>query len=608
MVIRTGTTDFPKSERLDGLYFALPLIGIAVYWFLGLYRFMLRSISGRAITVCAFGAFVASLFIPAWNYFDPEILIPRSVPIIYGLLVIVFVGALRMSLMGVWLMIVSQSDAAKRTLVYGAGAMGQQIGSLLVDSSEHKLVGFLDDDRNLHGASLLGRRIYSPDKLPEVKEQLGVHEILLAIKQFSPRRQRRFFNRTSELGIPIKVVPDISRLVSDSTENVVFEPLQIEDLLDRDSVEPNWEFISSNLDGKRILVTGAAGSIGSEICRQVLKNKPELVIALDSSELGLYNFEKELEGLAASAEVDVRMTLGSVLDKDLVTRILTENKIDFVYHAAAYKHVPLVEKNPLAAAENNILGTQVLTDAAIEAGVSRFILISTDKAVRPTNIMGATKRLAELLVQDAQRRTNGKKTVLTMVRFGNVLGSSGSVIPLFTKQIAEGGPITLTNKEVTRYLMTIQEAAQLVIQAGFMARGGEVFLLDMGKPVKLLDVVTLMIQLSGNTVFNEETGTGTIEIKEIGLRPGEKLYEELLIGDNASGTDHRKIMCAVEESIDPKTLARIVDDVKTCIKKGDCEKLRSILERHASLTAPNTSSRKIQDVRVLSIENTSALS
>jgi len=581
MVLRYGRVEFPQSDQLYGLYILLPIIGVVFYWYLGFYRSMLRSIEGQAIQIIAFGAFGMSLLIAAFANYDTSVLIPRSVPLIYGMLVIVGVGSIRFILKAVYRYFNASSKDILRVVIYGAGIIGTQLAAMLQNAPEYSLVGFLDDDPTLRGVRVRGKTVYDLEGLTKLRNRNQFDQIFLAINNISAVDQRNSVQRLAGLNVPIKSMPRLTDLLDEGKEVGHFKTLKIADLLGRQVVAPIKGLIEKGILNKRVMVTGAAGSIGSEICRQIIAAKPEIIIAFDTSELGLYRLEQDLIEQVIESKVDFKIRLGSVQDRVSLDQLITKYGIQLIYHAAAYKHVPIVEDNIIAAVENNALGTRNIAQAAIDGNVERFILISTDKAVRPTNIMGATKRLAELIVQDLQTRSKG--TILSMVRFGNVLGSSGSVIPLFEKQIKKGGPLTLTHKDVTRYFMTINEAAQLVLQAGFLAKGGEVFLLDMGSPIKLINLAELMIQLSGNQIKRSEGESDAIEILEIGLRPGEKLYEELLIGQNAHGTQHPKIMQAEEDRISSKQIQQLVSTLDKAILSNDEQTIILQLEKFTSL-------------------------
>ena len=434
-------------------------------------------------------------------------------------------------------------------LIYGAGHSGMQIASALRQSGQYFLAGYIDDSPQYQGSIINGLMVYSPTEISRLIDTHGVTDILLAMPSIDRKRRNAILSDLRELQVHVRSLPDLVDLAQGNITVLDIKELDPDDLLGRETVAPNRQLIEKNILGKPVLVSGAGGSIGSELCRQILQVGPKQLLLLDHSEFSLYAIESELRALLNSNpqfKTELIPLLGNVRDAERLESIFTKWNIDTVYHAAAYKHVPLVEHNPSEGLQNNVLGTLNLAQAAKKHRTPHFVLISTDKAVRPTNVMGATKRFAELVLQ-ALAEQAGSDTCFSMVRFGNVLGSSGSVVPLFREQIKTGGPVTLTHAEVTRYFMTIPEAAQLVIQAGAMAKGGEVFVLDMGQPVKIYDLAKRMIELSGLSVKNAETGVGDIEIVVTGLRPGEKLYEELLIGENPTATSHPRIMMAKED-------------------------------------------------------------
>ncbi len=447
-----------------------------------------------------------------------------------------------------------KTDQAPRVLIYGAGSAGRQLASGLATSPDVKVVGFVDDDDRLHGHSLNGLPIYAPDSLGETVPRREVTQIFLAIPSVSQRRRNEVLNALLPLRVQVRTLPGLMDLASGKVTVADLRELNIEDLLGREPVPPNPLMMAKNITGKVVMVTGAGGSIGSELCRQIVRAQPSTLLLVEVTEFALYEIHRELEAEVNEANaggkaVTLVPLLASVRDAVRMGEILHTWSPSTVYHAAAYKHVPLVEHNPAEGVKNNVQGTLITALQSVLHGVSDFVLVSTDKAVRPTNVMGTSKRLAEMVLQAnaaVQAQRNGK-TRFSMVRFGNVLGSSGSVVPLFRKQIEDGGPITLTDERITRYFMTIPEAAQLVIQASAMATGGDVFVLDMGEPVKIIDLARRMVELSGLTVLDEANPNGDIEIKVTGLRPGEKLYEELLIGDNPLPTHHPRIMKAHED-------------------------------------------------------------
>ncbi|MFZ4379964.1 MAG: polysaccharide biosynthesis protein [Polynucleobacter sp.] len=434
-------------------------------------------------------------------------------------------------------------------LIYGAGHSGMQIASALRQSGQYFLAGYIDDSSQYQGSNINGLMVYPPKEITRLIDTHGVTDILLAMPSIDRARRNAILSDLRELQVHVRSLPDLVDLAQGHVTVLDIKELDPDDLLGREPVAPNRELIEKNILGKTVLISGAGGSIGSELCRQILQVGPKQLLLLDHSEYGLYAIESELRTqLNANPQLKTELIplLGNVRDAERLEAIFTKWSIDTVYHAAAYKHVPLVEHNPSEGLQNNVLGTLNLAQAAKKHHTANFVLISTDKAVRPTNVMGATKRFAELVLQALANEENSG-TCFSMVRFGNVLGSSGSVVPLFREQIKAGGPVTLTHAEVTRYFMTIPEAAQLVIQAGAMAKGGEVFVLDMGQPVKIYDLAKRMVELSGLSVKNSETGAGDIEIVVTGLRPGEKLYEELLIGENPTSTPHPRIMMARED-------------------------------------------------------------
>jgi FlaA1/EpsC-like NDP-sugar epimerase len=476
--------------------------------------------------------------------------VPRSVGIIQPLLLLLAVGASR-ALARYWLgglyQNIFQRMNLPKAVIYGAGQAGRQLAQAMAHGHEMRVVAFLDDDDRLHGHVLNGLPIHSPMDLQGLVETQDVRTVLLAMPSVSRRRRNEILSQIRNAHVAVRTLPSVTDLAQGKVSVSDLHELDIDDLLGREPVAPNHILLAKNIAGKVVLVTGAGGSIGSELCRQILALNPAKLLLIEQSEFALYAIHHELEEKLAGRDVALVPLLASVQDDDRMREIMSAWRPHTVYHAAAYKHVPLVEHNLAAGIKNNVLGTLRTAQAALENGVSDFVLISTDKAVRPTNVMGASKRLAEMVLQALAATQSGTK--FCMVRFGNVLGSSGSVVPKFRQQIRDGGPITLTHPEVTRYFMTIPEAAQLVIQAGAMAKGGDVFVLDMGQPVKIMDLARRMVELSGLTVKDEQHPEGDIEIAVTGLRPGEKLYEELLIGDNPKPTVHPRIMKAHEEFI-----------------------------------------------------------
>lgn len=523
--------------------------------------------------------------------------IPRTIGFIQPILLFLLVGgsraAARVWLGGLYNKLLRKSSLPK-ALIYGAGSAGRQLASAMVNSPEIRVVGFLDDDDRLHGHVLNGLPIYNPEDLSEIVAESGVTDVLLALPSVSSHRRNEILNSLKPLRIAIRTLPGLSDIATGKVSLSDIRDLDIDDLLGREPVTPNQILLSKNIVGKVVLVTGAGGSIGSELCRQILSVGPAKLLLIEQSEFALYNVHHELmvrlAGGQSNSESAVNPILvpllASVQDKERMREIMSTWHPDTVYHAAAYKHVPLVEHNPAEGIKNNVLGTLCTAEAAAESGVSDFVLISTDKAVRPTNIMGASKRLAELVLQ--AMAANMHDTKFCMVRFGNVLGSSGSVVPKFRQQIRDGGPITLTHPQITRYFMTIPEAAQLVIQAGAMAKGGDVFVLDMGQPVKIADLARRMVELSGLTVRDDAQPNGDIEIAITGLRPGEKLYEELLIGDNPSPTFHPRIMKAHEDFMAWPELMEHLGSLSIALEINDVNVIRLMMSRLVSGYTPST--------------------
>ncbi|MCH8861882.1 MAG: polysaccharide biosynthesis protein [Proteobacteria bacterium] len=483
----------------------------------------------------------------------------------------------------------TKGEGPERVAIYGAGQGGMQLFYGMHDSPGFRVVAFLDDDPKWQGRTIQGRSIFSPDQIDRLVGRLRIDTLILAMPSLTRRRRKQILESLSGVSVRIKVVPGVDQLLDGKVTVSQLRDVRVDDLLWREKRAPVEALLHARVKGKSIMVTGAGGSIGSELCRQAVRAGVARLALLDNSEFALYSIEQELSTWIAQDDLDTELVtiLCNCADQRAVENQLRRCETQTLYHAAAYKHVPLVENNIFSGMQNNLFGTLNCARAASAAGVEKFVLISTDKAVRPTNIMGASKRLAEMVLQamDAEREagrlrsSRAEETKFTMVRFGNVLDSAGSVVPLFRKQIQEGGPITLTHKEVTRYFMTIPEAAQLVLQASAMARGGEVFVLEMGEPVKIFDLATRMIVHSGLTIADEENPDGDIEIQVTGLRPGEKLYEELFIDDNFSGTDHPAIMKAEEKFLAWHELTPFLEKMKEAISAGDEAELRIIVER-----------------------------
>ena len=456
-----------------------------------------------------------------------------------------------------------------RTAIYGAGDAGAQLAQAMQFSHDYQAVCFVDDRRELQRKNVAGLRVYRPEELQRAVIQHDVQQIVVAIPSANALQKRRLIERVETAGLPVKILPGLRAMVDGQPAVADIREVDVADLLGRDPVAPAAGLFARNIAGKVVMVTGAGGSIGGELCRQILSQAPRALVLVDHSEFALYTIDQELQPLARG--VVLRTCLGSVLDAAFLRRVMSEAQVQTVYHAAAYKHVPIVEANTQQGIQNNVFGSLSVAKVAMDAGIETCVLISTDKAVRPTNVMGASKRIAELVFQAAALRRS--KTVFSMVRFGNVLGSSGSVVPLFRRQIQGGGPVTVTHPDIIRYFMLIPEAAQLVIQAGAMAQGGEVFVLDMGEPVRIIDLARSMIRLSGLSEKTPEHPAGDIEIRATGLRPGEKLFEELLIGDNVVPSGHPRILCARERHIDPALLDKMLQTLKVACEQNDTDSM-----------------------------------
>jgi len=573
------------------LIIAAPFVSIPIFIRLGLYRAVIRFIDHKIMYVVILGVSLSVIALAALGAFTLAGGFSRAVYGIYWISAILYVAASRFIARGLLLRMsgVSGDTSAIRVAIYGAGQAGSELASALRSSHEYNPVAFIDDNKELHRATIAGVKVFGSDELAHVIARYDIKEVLLAMPSQSKAQQKLILDRLEPMKVKIKVTPPIKSLINGELRVQDFRDIEIEDLLGRDQVDPDPKLISMCIENKSVLVTGAGGSIGSELCRQIIRLRPAKLILLEMSEYALYAIEQELTALQQSLELNIELVpfLGSVLDTEKCIRIMNSFAVDTVYHAAAYKHVPLVEHNPIDGIRNNVFGTLSVAKAATIAKVKTFVLISTDKAVRPTNVMGSTKRLAELILQGFARLETQRSGVrFCMVRFGNVLGSSGSVVPLFRKQIMAGGPITLTHPEITRYFMTIPEAAQLVLQAGAMGAGGDVFVLDMGAPVKIVDLAKRMVHLSGLEVLSDLTPNGTIEINHVGLRPGEKLYEELLIGENVEGTDHPLIMRAQEAEIPWPVLETLLVKLDDACQRFDHEAVRGLLLQIVGEYAP----------------------
>ena len=572
-----GIVAFDDTEIWTTL---LCTIAITLFTFikLGLYRAVLRYISFKALAMVAGGAFVSAVSLIFFSFFIGSD-IPRTVPIIYFSYVFLLCGSARM-LVRYYVSLILDKDN-ESVLIYGAGTTGRQLAVLLKHAYRYRIRGFIDDNAKLHGSYLLGSKIFSPNDIPKLVQKYNIKVILLAIPSASRSERKTIIDSLIPLKIKVQTIPDMEDILQGNAKIDELREVHIEDLLGREPVLPNKDLLQKNILRKSVMVTGAGGSIGSELCRQIILNEPNTLILFELSEFSLYSIHQELLEIAKKNNITntkIYPVLGNVQDIERLDRVLSHFSVDTIYHAAAYKHVPLVEYNVIEGVKNNVFGTYNVARCAAEHNVKSFVLISTDKAVRPTNVMGASKRMAELCLQALSEQLNGSQTCFSMVRFGNVLGSSGSVIPLFRKQILKGGPITITHPNIIRYFMTIPEAAQLVIQAVAMAKGGDVFILDMGEPVKIVDLAKNLIQLSGLSVKDEKNSKGDIEITYTGLRPGEKLYEELLIsGDNIRETKHPRIMTADEVYLPFEQLSDVLLELEDACKTADYVAIRQTL-------------------------------
>ncbi len=585
--LRWGVWYLPVNDQWY-LFAVAPLIGVPIFSRLGLYRAIIRYIEVRALwAIIQATSFYALIF--AFVVYESSIQgIPKTVTPLYWLLMILLVGSSRFFARW-WLGDIYSSLAGERSallcrkrnvVIYGAGSAGVQLAAALGHGREYNPVAFIDDDLLLHHQKINSVKIHPLSSLSYLIKKHHVSDVLLAMPSASRSRKSEIIRLLEPYAVHVMSMPGLSDIAQGKVTVDALQEVDIADLLGRDCVAPNPLLMQASIDGKVVMVTGAGGSIGSELCRQIIQLQPTVLILFERSEYALYTIEKELAYLLVKADriqdIELIAVLGSVVNVERMEKVCRLFNVQTIYHAAAYKHVPMVERNQGEAIWNNIFGTLRAAQAAIAADVDTFVLISTDKAVRPTSTMGATKRIAELILQALSKDTQ-QQTRFTMVRFGNVLGSSGSVVPLFREQIARGGPVTVTDERVIRYFMTIPEAAQLVIQAGAMGLGGDVFVLDMGAPVRILDLAKRMIHLSGLEVKDEDHLSGEIEISFTGLRPGEKLYEELLIGDNVSETSHPRIMRAEEQVIPWLELEKMLNILEQATKEDDFEKVRAIL-------------------------------
>ncbi|WP_245932404.1 polysaccharide biosynthesis protein [Isoalcanivorax indicus] len=580
--VRVG--DVLPTVAQPWLILLAPLITVPFLYVSGLYRAVVRYLGGEAAIAIFTGMAMAAVVLAASGSLLGLEGTPRSVFIIYAVFGMLWLGASRFLVRRYLFWALHVRERPERVAIFGAGTSGIQLAMALANGRQYSPTAFVDDQREAQGSLIQGLPVLNRQGLHNYVKQGKVETVLLAMPSATRAQRLRVITFLEKLPVKVKSVPSMCDIVSGKASIEQIRDVAIEDLLGRDPVPPQGNLLGACIAGRNVLVTGAGGSIGSELCRQIIQLNPRRLVLVEHNEFGLYSMERELTELAAQQDIEIVAVLGSVVARGLLESVCRRYGIQTLYHAAAYKHVPIVEMNPSAGVRNNIIGTFSAAEAAENAGVERFILVSTDKAVRPTNVMGATKRFAELILQGMALR--GSNTVFSMVRFGNVLGSSGSVVPLFREQIRQGGPVTVTHPEVTRYFMTIPEASQLVIQAGSMAEGGEVFVLDMGEPVRIFDLATAMIHLMGYSVRDEQNPLGDIEIHFSGLRPGEKLYEELLFGDDGVGTRHPMIMQAREEAHPWAVIEKALDQFRIALEVGDEAAMRQLLRRYVMGYAP----------------------
>ncbi|KKA08694.1 membrane protein [Pseudomonas ogarae] len=613
-MIRLGIDDMYNPVRVHlWLFIFAPLVSIPLFIRFGMYRAVMRYFGNDALITIVKAVSLSSLILTVvvYWYSNHQALVPRSIIFIYWWLSLLIIGGLRLCMrqyfMGDWFAaaqhvpFTSRDDGLTKVAIYGAGVAGNQLVAALRMGRMMRPVAFIDDDPSIAYRSISGLQVYKPKHIQRMINVTGAQEILLALPSSTRARRREILSLLEGFPLHVRSVPNFTDLASGRVKVDDIQEVDIADLLGRDAVPAQTNLLERFIKDKTVMVTGAGGSIGSELCRQIFSLGPSTLLLFEHSEFNLYSILSELEPPACQQAMSVKLLpiLGSIRHQEKLLDVMKTWKVDTVYHAAAYKHVPMIEHNIAEGVLNNVIGTLNTAQAALQSGVSNFVLISSDKAVRPTNVMGSTKRLAELTLQalsrevapvlfgDATNISRVNKTRFTMVRFGNVLGSSGSVIPLFHRQIKAGGPLTVTHPKITRYFMTIPEAAQLVIQAGSMGQGGDVFVLDMGEPVKIVELAEKMIHLSGLSIRSERNPQGDISIEFTGLRPGEKLYEELLIGDNVVATDHPMIMAAREDHLPWDVLKLKLNDLLSAVEADDYGRVRQLLRETVNGYAPD---------------------
>lgn len=603
MTVRVGKLFWPDTLSLAVLLLSAPLISVVAFSYAGLYRMVTRYLGSRGHSRIVGAVTIAVLVWSLVVFMSGQHGVPRSAIVTYAFAATAAVMASRQLIAwflkssGIPLPRFDAKISRNNVLIYGAGPAGIELSRALEHMPDRDVVAFCDVSPTLWGQYVGGIKVHRPDRIARLIERYDVKEILLAIPSTERHLRRMVLKELQNLPVVVNIMPSLADIASGTVSVTDLRPLDVADLLGRDSVPPVADLLSRTTKDKNVLVTGAGGSVGAEIVRQVLRQHPAILVLFDVSEPALFQIELEAREMVAlqpeAQRAKIVAVLGSVLDAQVVSDAISNYRIATIYHAAAYKHVPMVEHNPGVGLTNNIFGTEIVAEAAVAHNVERFVLISTDKAVSPTNVMGASKRLAELVLQ--ARATSHPPTVFTMVRFGNVLDSSGSVVGLFKRQIKAGGPVTVTHPEVIRYFMSIPEAAELVIQAGAMAKGGDVFVLDMGEPVKIVDLARLMVRLSGLDVRNEQNPDGDIEIVYSGLRPGDKLYEELLIGGATTGTEHPRILRCNEPLLSPAELKRELELLKAAIAIRDVDTIQAVLMRTVEGYRPDRDSRALEN-------------
>lgn len=574
VALRYGHLDFELGVVEYACAAVTLVISAMVFLRLGLYRAVIRFMGQQAIWAIVRAAGYSTLILGAAVFFA-RAEVPRSMPFIYWILLIVGIGGTRLVVRAYYQ--AKLRAVSDNVIIYGAGQSGRQLLQTLQHGEQYHPVVFVDDDSYLQRSIINGLQVARPEDLEQLIGQHDITQVLLAIPSASQERRKEIINSLVGFPVHVRTVPTINELLAGEASVNQIRDIDLDDLLGREPVPPHPELIESCITGKVVMVTGAGGSIGAELCRQIIRSGPQELILLDNSEYALYSIERELRASmsASGPQIELVALLGSVQDQNRLESIYRTFEVLTVYHAAAYKHVPMVEYNIAEGVANNVFGTWYAATAALRAGVETFVLVSTDKAVRPTNVMGASKRLAEMILQGLAQQDSS--TRFCMVRFGNVLGSSGSVVPLFRQQVEEGGPVTVTHPDVSRYFMSIPEAAQLVLQAGAMATGGDVFVLDMGEPVRIVDLAKRMIMLSGYATSQNTPLGGHIDIEFIGLRPGEKLHEELLLGTNVTGTGHPMIMRAEEECLPFGQIQRLLAKLRRHCDTLDCDGISDVL-------------------------------